>query len=205
MHSVKHTERAEKFARTAAHLFAHQGYRGTSTREVARLAGVAENTLFRYFESKEKLFWAALSVSLAGWEVRPDLAEDLKANRSPEQVLPRLVAQVVDTTLLRPELVRLIAVAFLEMGSKAAEICRPPLAPLFDAVNRYLATQCEESGRKNLDPAMLTGAIVTTALFSGVLGELIDSSAPHRSRNRETIDAVSGFWTGVLAPAGRAG
>lgn len=205
MHSVKHTERAERFARAAAHLFAHQGYRGTSTREIARLAGIAENTLFRYFESKEKLFWAALSVSLAGWEVRPDLAEDLKANRSPEQVLPRLVAQVVDTTLLRPELMRLIAVAFLEMGGKAAEVCRPPLAPLLDAVNRYLAARCEESGQKNLDPVILTGAIVTTALFSGVLGELIDGSPPPRSRNRETIDAVSGFWTGVLVPAGKAG
>jgi AcrR family transcriptional regulator len=41
-------------------LFAHQDYRGTTTREIAQAAGVSEHLLFRYFGSKAALFREAL-------------------------------------------------------------------------------------------------------------------------------------------------
>ena len=40
-------------------LFSRQGYHRTSTRDIARLADVSEVTLYRYFEHKEDVFWAA--------------------------------------------------------------------------------------------------------------------------------------------------
>lgn len=40
----------------ALKLFSKEGYLGATTREIAREAGIAEVTLFRYFPSKEKLF-----------------------------------------------------------------------------------------------------------------------------------------------------
>src|ERR1035438_1603133 len=54
-----HTKKSatmEKLTLAAAQLFARQGYHGTSTREIARLAGVSENTIFRHFDRKEALF-----------------------------------------------------------------------------------------------------------------------------------------------------
>jgi len=44
----------------ARELFAHQDYRGTTTREVAEAAGVTEYLLFRHFGSKAGLFREAL-------------------------------------------------------------------------------------------------------------------------------------------------
>ena len=61
--SVKNT--AEKsvtevrIVEAAVQLFSRQGYKGTSTREIASLAGVNEATVFRYFARKTDLFWAA--------------------------------------------------------------------------------------------------------------------------------------------------
>src|SRR6188768_1564236 len=46
----------------ARQLFARQDYRGTTTREIAELAGVREYLLFRYFGSKAALFHEALVV-----------------------------------------------------------------------------------------------------------------------------------------------
>jgi len=45
----------EKVLEAAQLLFSANGYRGTSTKEIARQAGVAEVTLFRHFPSKEIL------------------------------------------------------------------------------------------------------------------------------------------------------
>ena len=44
----------------ASHLFTTQGFRGTSTREIAERAGVSETLMFRYFGSKVGLFREAL-------------------------------------------------------------------------------------------------------------------------------------------------
>src|SRR5258706_15293189 len=52
-------------------LFAANGFRGTSTREIAQTAGVAEVLLFRNFGSKAELYSTAVVLPLAefldGW------------------------------------------------------------------------------------------------------------------------------------------
>jgi len=199
--SAKKQERARKCARVAAQLFARQGYHGTSTREIARLAGISENTLFRHFESKENLFWTALRSGLAGWEIGRDLLEDLQANRGPEVVLPRLVAQMIDTTTLNPELLQLIAVASMEMRGKATVVCREYLSPILARIKGYLGVNIERGRLRILDPSLLTAAIVTTALMYPVVSEFINGDEAPSSKNRDTIRTLSRFWIDALAPA----
>ncbi len=45
----------EKIRRAAVTLFAERGYHGTATSEIARLAGVAEGTIFKYYPKKKDL------------------------------------------------------------------------------------------------------------------------------------------------------
>ena len=52
----------ERLQRASLELFAKNGYDGTSTREIARRAGVNEVTIFRLFGSKEKLLYSALEM-----------------------------------------------------------------------------------------------------------------------------------------------
>ncbi len=46
----------ERLLEAAFRAFSEKGYLGTTTREIALKAGVAEVTLFRHFDSKERLF-----------------------------------------------------------------------------------------------------------------------------------------------------
>ncbi len=52
----------EKILKAAIKLFSQKGYLGATTKEIAKEAGIAEITLFRYFPSKENLFEETLSV-----------------------------------------------------------------------------------------------------------------------------------------------
>jgi AcrR family transcriptional regulator len=54
-------ERRTSILRAAFGAFAEHGYLGTSTRDLARAAGVTEVTLFRHFPTKEALFRAAVA------------------------------------------------------------------------------------------------------------------------------------------------
>lgn len=49
-------ETKEKILRATLNLLSRKGYLGSTTREIAREAGITELTLFRHFGSKEKLF-----------------------------------------------------------------------------------------------------------------------------------------------------
>ncbi|MEV4758693.1 TetR/AcrR family transcriptional regulator [Micromonospora sp. NPDC049559] len=53
-------ERGEQLVRAAVRAFATTGYAGTSTDDVARLAGVSQPYVIRLFGSKQRLFIAAI-------------------------------------------------------------------------------------------------------------------------------------------------
>jgi AcrR family transcriptional regulator len=53
-------ERRRKLVETAVRVFSEGSYRGTTTAEIARAAGVSEPILYRHFASKRDLYLAAL-------------------------------------------------------------------------------------------------------------------------------------------------
>jgi AcrR family transcriptional regulator len=63
----------QRILEAAEHLFAVHGYERTTTKQLAELSGVAEGTLFRYFESKKAILAGVMS---QGWNT---LLNDLLA------------------------------------------------------------------------------------------------------------------------------
>lgn len=57
---MKGDERREQILRTAVSLFSQRGFKGTTTKEIARAAGVSEAMVFRHFENKDALYGAIL-------------------------------------------------------------------------------------------------------------------------------------------------
>jgi AcrR family transcriptional regulator len=53
-------ERREQICRIAMRLFSENGFRGTTTKEIANAAGVSEATVFKYFSNKDELYAAIL-------------------------------------------------------------------------------------------------------------------------------------------------
>jgi AcrR family transcriptional regulator len=66
--------RREKIVGAALRTFSRCGYRGATTRLLARAANITEVTLFRYFPTKEKLFGAVLDK----YSILPILREQLQ-------------------------------------------------------------------------------------------------------------------------------
>jgi len=86
----------------AAQMFSRQGYHGTSTREIAMVASVNENTLFRHFICKEDLFWLALQSRLMDFEVNKNLKLALAEDSSPEIAIPYIVELLVSAAECHP-------------------------------------------------------------------------------------------------------
>jgi AcrR family transcriptional regulator len=198
--SSKSSERSDKLVLAATQLFSRQGYNGTTTREIARLADVSENTLFRHFDHKEDLFWAALR-SHSGWLKRcKESLDGIVALDAPEVVLPKIIELLTDTVNYRPELLRLIAVAFLELEWKAEAFCQEQLSPLCATIRRYLAVSIKSGKVRGFEPTMVTASLITVVMMYPTLSRLIDGENPSYSDSREAARAYTKFWLDVLAP-----
>ena len=64
-----------RILQAAQRLFAAKGFEGTTTRDLAQIAGVAEGTLFRHFANKKAIF---VEVVTSGWvDILTDLLTEL--------------------------------------------------------------------------------------------------------------------------------
>ena len=196
----KSSVRTEKIVQAAGKLFARQGYHGTTTREIAHLADVSENTVFRHFDNKEDLFWSTLRSYSEGLKFRRDLLEGIAACDSPAVVLPKILGLFSDTVNYRPELLQLIAVAFLELHAKADVYCLEYLSPVLSAINHYLEMNIKNGKIRILDTTMLTAALIMTALTHPGVYNLIDGNKPLYLNNLEVHRAHTRFWLDLIVP-----
>lgn len=87
------TETRDRILKSALRLFAKLGYDGTTTRDLAEAAGIAEGTLFRYFSTKKAIL---IEVATQGWvEILTDLLTELS-----EMGSYKAVAQVMRRRML---------------------------------------------------------------------------------------------------------
>ncbi len=144
-----------RIVEAAVQLFSRRGYKGTSTREIANLAGVNEATLFRYFSRKADLFWTATESRLNRIKLGRELQNGLATDGDPEIIVPMLVEFVVENMARCPELMRLLYVAGFELPG-AERMFREHLGPIFDSVNAYFGRCAARGAIGDLEPTFAT-------------------------------------------------
>jgi AcrR family transcriptional regulator len=202
---LKNTVKADRIVDAAGRLFARQGYHGTTTREIAHLADVSENTLFRHFDCKEDVFWSALRAHCAELKPGRELLDGMARGDAPEAVLPRILELLADTVNYRPELLRLVAVAFLELHARAGRFCMEHLTPVIAAIHGYLEAGVRQGKIRGLDPGLLTSALIMTALSHQGIAALVDRPRLEPAGDPDGHRAQTRFWLDLLTPPGPAG
>ncbi len=82
-------QRREQLLDTAVSLFAHRGFGGSTTAELAKAAGVTEPIIYRHFDSKKELFIAV--IDRAGEQTISMWDRQLRGSRDAAQRLRRLI------------------------------------------------------------------------------------------------------------------
>ena len=112
-------ERRAALLETACRLFSEGSYRGTTTADIAREAGVTEPVLYRHFDSKRDLYLACLQ---AAWEgVQTMWAEALDAEPDPALWIATMGRAFRESEQERPLISHLWVQAIAE-GSEDPEI-----------------------------------------------------------------------------------
>src|ERR671912_1802582 len=151
--------RREQILKTALKLFAAQGFDATSTRQIAREAGIAEGLIFHYFPTKASLLTAILEDRLEGrrafrTRLRP-LLDDAGGKPAPEVL--RAVASGWLATLRRDEEIVVVLFATAQTNAEVRQAWKGLIREGTELLTGYLADRVE-AGELRKDLPLETAA-----------------------------------------------
>lgn len=163
-------ERRAQIVRTAFDLFAMNGFRGTTTRELAHAVGVSEPVLYQHFSNKRDLYTAIVEHLIE--QESHHFEDQLQAVLHEEEVRPFLQAfgeLILAWYLEDPRLPRLLMFSALE-GHELAQIWHERAMALFlTPVNEKVDRMVEAGQLKKMEPTVLTRSFVSMVAHYGLV------------------------------------
>lgn len=150
-------------------IYAHKGFRGTTTREVAERAGVNEATLFRHFGNKEALIEAMFRSACE--EDTGALADFFQASTGDVgRDLHKLALHALERMAAKRDLI-LVALAEEPRDPTAFNMMWRSPSAVYEGLTRYFSIAVERGAVRG-DPAVLARFFMGM-LFAHVMGRRI--------------------------------
>ena len=121
----------ERLLQAATRLFADNGYRGASVRDICNLAGANPGAVSYHFGGKHQLYRAVLRLAAAGLAEMGPVADDDTGEGVPVSVLDAL-GSVLNRMQADDAATRLLLRDLADGGSVAVESLTPPLRTAFE-------------------------------------------------------------------------
>jgi TetR/AcrR family transcriptional regulator len=197
-HRMSGGERRAQIVSTAFDLFAQNGFRGTTTRELAHAVGVSEPVLYQHFSNKRDLYTAIVEHLIEQESHR--FEDQLQAVLREEEVRPFLQAfgeLVLAWYLEDQRLPRLLMFSALE-GHELAQIWHERAMALFFApVNEKVDRLVEAGQLKKMEPTVLTRSFMSMVAHYGLVTIIFKLPQFELSREETVARFVELFLSGA--------
>jgi AcrR family transcriptional regulator len=200
MPRLPRAERRQQILNAAIDLFAEGGFRGVTTKRIARAAGVSEGTIFLHFPTKHALYDAMLLEKMQGHHA---LAELVPADEAVPlaETLTRLADRLLDKQHRNRALLRLLLYSALEEHSLAKELYHVHLQGPFAGLTELLRQARARGEIRAVDPeaaARIFAAIVTHHIL---MREIFGQDEHDGGSLQHTIaNYVDIYLRGILPP-----
>jgi AcrR family transcriptional regulator len=171
---MKSDERRQHIIRAAMDVFARNGFGGSTTREIAKNAGISEAMIYSHFRNKQDLYTAIIDEKLQ--ESEP-LYYPLDAMRNKDD--PRVFTTIVSNYLRRHSedatFLRLLLFSGLEGHELASMFVAGPVRQYFEFLADYIGERIDEGALKPINPQItarcLLGMVHYLVLLREILGD----------------------------------
>jgi AcrR family transcriptional regulator len=191
------TQTKQRILQAAQRLFASRGYEGTTTRDLASAAGVAEGTLFRHFENKKAIL---IEVATQGWvEILTDLLTELS-----EMGSYKAVAQVMRRRMLRMrESADMMKVCFTEAQFHPElrdRIQSDVIVKMTDVAEAFFQTAMDRGIYRRTNPKIVAQVFLGMFAIAGFSHETVMEPGASPKAMQELAEGIADiFLNGVLA------
>ena len=149
--------RREQILQTAVTLFSQRGFKGTTTKEIARAAGVSEAMVFRHFSTKSELYDAILGDKASHdgirfpWEGNPVLHKAIE-DQDDYAVFFNIALNALTKQQADDNFMRLLFYSALEEHELADRFFDEFVARLYEFIGGYIAKRQDAGAMRELNP-----------------------------------------------------
>lgn len=182
-------ERRAAIVSAAMRLFGKNGFKGTTTREIALAVGVSEPVLYQHFSTKRELYTAIVDqmVAEAGCEFEAAMSQ-IDDAAEPVKFFSTLADRILEWYVHRGDHVRLLFFSALERHELAEIWHEKATAPFLNAVERAISLRKEQGHFRDIDSVIAARAFIgmvahyclTTTLYQMHVPGLTDREVVHR-------------------------
>ncbi|TVQ26361.1 MAG: TetR/AcrR family transcriptional regulator [Leptolyngbya sp. DLM2.Bin15] len=198
-HTSPELETQTRILKAAQRLFARRGYDGTTTRDLAQAAGVAEGTLFRHFENKKAIL---VEVATQGWiDILTDLLTELS-----EMGSYKAIAQVMRRRMLHlHDNADILRVCFMEAQfhpDLRERIQTDVIEKMTDVAEAFFQTAMERGTYRPMNPRIVAQVFLGMFTVAGFSQDSVMKNGSSPAAMKEMAEGIADiFLNGVLAPS----
>lgn len=190
-------ERTQARILTAAlQLFSQQGYAGTTTRAIAREAGISEVTLFRHFPSKDQLLKEVIIRYGFTSRLRQQLPELIQLPY--EEALSIIATRLLDTLFDLKDWIRILHVEVQCSSDKLHHTYHTFLDSFYETFADFFRAMQQKGGLREFDPLLAARAFHGIFFAFFTIEELLQRQRyTNTDRERATSEFVKIFVNGT--------
>jgi AcrR family transcriptional regulator len=189
--------RREQILRGSMKLFAKKGFRGTTTREIARHLGISEALMFKYFPSKKALYRAIIQKKTDGSEEMffPEEAIQAKDDR---QVFRSIASYLISKNTEDPVFMRLIQYSALEGHDLSRIFFENHATERTKLLSGYIRQRIKEGAFRKVPPFLAARAFMGMAIHYVQSQEIYGMKNFLRFSQKKVVDTfVETFLNGL--------
>ncbi len=184
MKKISAIERRAQIIQVSRELFSQKGFSGTTTKEIARSAGVSEAMIFRHFASKDELYTAIIQQRIS--EAGESVPAAALASHDDRLVFGEFARFVLEKTQEDPTAMRLLYYCALEGHSTARDYYSSYEVKQVKRLIEYIQSRITEGAFRPLDPVLVARAfmgMLCTYVTSEYLFHFAEYFPPHPTEN----------------------
>ena len=158
--------RREQILKTAVNLFSQRGFKGTTTKEIAKAAGVSEAIIFRHFATKDELYGAILDSKSCNdglhrfpWESN-ELLQDAIKQKDDFGVFYNLALHAMNNHQKDEGFMRLLFYSALEEHALAERFFGEFISQVYGFIGEYVTERQRDGVMREMNPRVVVRAFL---------------------------------------------
>jgi AcrR family transcriptional regulator len=201
-HKASGQERQAGIIAAAAALFADRGFKGTTTKEIARACGCSEALVFKHFPTKRALYEAILAEKAPFSELLATVDE--AARKRDDARVFTLIAGYRIRRGADPTLLRLLLFSALEGHELSKMFFKNQHRIFYDYLAGYIEQRIREGAFRQVDPLLAARSFMGMLAHHRLLHEIFQVPA-HQSPEDCVASYVTLFLNGIQAASPASG
>ena len=188
-------DRREQILGVAMELFAHQGFRGTTTRQIAEASGVTEALIFRHFPRKQDLYWAVIEQKCrdAG-ERKQLLRRRLAEPKADTEIFMEIAEDLLGRHRGDPSRSRLLLFAALENHELADRFFQTYIAKYYEVLAEHIAHRVREGAFRPVDPLLAARGFLGMVVYHFWIQEIFGGKRHQKFDPASVCQSLADIW-----------